>query len=437
MKKLIALLSSIALALGFATPATSSVKYDVYQKTLSSYAGKTTSLTSSQKAQVKAAVEANPNAEKFICTGIRFASAPMSENITVRARAKAACAYAKELNPELSTWFQNKPTNARSYAGKVLLTVKTATGPLPAISLSDYNPAVVTATAYERIDEYLASISTNDPIEFEIKPGPSIPKEQVELESKRIRKSAQFWAAFYDHNPFVFVYSGEDADWMVDQLHAMGNTFHDDLVKGDFWKKTGKCMVSLAGADPVQPYYINCHRDDIATKRMASVASHEFAHLPIMDSFKDRPVSERSQVPIWLNEGGAEFFGVALSDEAQELGTSFWHKLHLNQNDTIRLSTREAKNLKTLLATITASEADELFSTLEKNSSIPYGTSYSVGRWATEILLAHGGMEKYLEFLSEIGTAGWKPAFEKTYEIALGDFYQSLAPYLQWLAKTY
>jgi hypothetical protein len=73
---------------------------------------------------VKATVEANPSAEKFICTGIRYYSQPMSVNIMVRKRAKAACEYAKELNPNLSTWFQNKPTKARSYAGKVLLTVK-------------------------------------------------------------------------------------------------------------------------------------------------------------------------------------------------------------------------------------------------------------------------------------------------------------------------
>jgi len=48
----------------------------------------------------------------------------MSENIKVRSRAKAACEYAKSLNPALSTFFQNKPTQARSYAGKVLLTIK-------------------------------------------------------------------------------------------------------------------------------------------------------------------------------------------------------------------------------------------------------------------------------------------------------------------------
>lgn len=77
------------------------------------------------RTQVRAAVEANPDAEKFICTGIRYYQQPMSQNILVRKRAKAACEYAKQLNPNLSTWYQNKPTKARSYNGKVLLTIKT------------------------------------------------------------------------------------------------------------------------------------------------------------------------------------------------------------------------------------------------------------------------------------------------------------------------
>lgn len=103
---------------------TSPAEYGVFQATLASYAGKATALTAQQKLQIKRAVDSNPFAEKFICTGIRFESAPLSENITVRQRSKAACEYARQLNPKLSTWFQNKPTQSRSYAGKVLLTVK-------------------------------------------------------------------------------------------------------------------------------------------------------------------------------------------------------------------------------------------------------------------------------------------------------------------------
>ena len=94
------------------------------QRTLATFSESSPFLSNLHRGQVKAAVKANPNAEKFICTGIRYYSQPMSVNIMVRKRAKAACEYAKELNPSLSTWYQNKPTQARSYAGKVLLTIK-------------------------------------------------------------------------------------------------------------------------------------------------------------------------------------------------------------------------------------------------------------------------------------------------------------------------
>ena len=128
MKKVLALVSSLLLVATFATPAQSAgAKYSVYQRTLATFSSSATTLTSQQKAQVRASVDANPYAEKFICTGIRYYDQPMSVNITVRKRAKAACEYAKQLNPALSTWYQNKPTRARSYAGKVLLTIKTLT----------------------------------------------------------------------------------------------------------------------------------------------------------------------------------------------------------------------------------------------------------------------------------------------------------------------
>jgi len=124
-KLIIGVLSAAVLAFGL-VPAQAATEYLVNQKTLASFTASATGLTTLQRSQVKAAVEANPNAEKFICTGIRYVSQPMSENIKARKRAKAACDYAKQLNPALSTWFQNKPTDARSYAGKVLLTIKTA-----------------------------------------------------------------------------------------------------------------------------------------------------------------------------------------------------------------------------------------------------------------------------------------------------------------------
>ena len=124
MKRILSGLFILGLTAAGLAPAAAAPNYLVKQKTLATYSGNTTALSAMQKAQVKATVEANPDAEKFICTGIRYYSQSMSVNIMGRKRAKAACEYAKQLNPSLSTWFQNKPTQARSYAGKVLLTVK-------------------------------------------------------------------------------------------------------------------------------------------------------------------------------------------------------------------------------------------------------------------------------------------------------------------------
>jgi hypothetical protein len=127
LKRIALLLVSLLFATGLPL-ASAATEYSAEQKTLASFSGSVTTLTTKQKEQIFAAVKANPNAEKFICTGIRYYDQSMSVNITVRKRAKAACEYALKLNPNLSTWFQNKPTQARSYAGKVLLTIKSPKG---------------------------------------------------------------------------------------------------------------------------------------------------------------------------------------------------------------------------------------------------------------------------------------------------------------------
>ena len=104
------------------------------QLTLTSYTANAVPLSNRQKSEIESLVESHPDAEKFICTGIRLASAPASENVLVRKRAQAACDYAQKLNPKLATWFQNKPTTVRSFAGKVLITVKNSTTSTPPVT---------------------------------------------------------------------------------------------------------------------------------------------------------------------------------------------------------------------------------------------------------------------------------------------------------------
>ena len=101
------------------------IKSRVFQsqiKTLSNFTSST--LSSKQKAEIRAVLAKSDGNTKFICTGIRYFQQPMSENIKVRARAKAACEYAKSINPNFSYWYQTKTTQARSYNGKVMVVSK-------------------------------------------------------------------------------------------------------------------------------------------------------------------------------------------------------------------------------------------------------------------------------------------------------------------------
>lgn len=437
MKKLLVFISSLALTFGGSAVAATAVDYTVNQKTLSAFAASATALTASQKAQVKAAVDANPDAEKFICTGIRFATQPMSENIKVRARAKAACAYAKELNPALSTFFQNKPTNARSYAGKVLLTIKSPVGPVAGIELDDYNPAAVSRIAQAKIDEYLESVSANEPVAYQLVAGPSVTDDHKATERARITKSALFWSDIYDFTPKTFIYTGADAEWMVAELNKLGNTFHDNLVMSDYWRKTGECAQSLAVHNSAQPYYINCYRDGYKDGRMSAIAAHEFAHLPITRYFQNQGGNSPNAVPVWMNEGGAELFGIALTDQAKNLGVDFWHRLHINAPGDIKLSTRTSK-LSGLLDGIKASENQEFMTLLESQSGLQSPAPYSMGKWASELLIASKGVEGYIEFLKGMNSStDWRASFEKTYGVSVTEFYGLMVPYLNWLAEKY
>jgi len=91
-------------------------------KTLTNFIS--TSLSAKQKAEIRSVLSKSEGNTKFICTGIRYFNQPVSENIRVRARAKAACDYAKSINPDLSYWYQTKTTQARSYNGKVMVVSK-------------------------------------------------------------------------------------------------------------------------------------------------------------------------------------------------------------------------------------------------------------------------------------------------------------------------
>lgn len=205
MKSLISLLAALSMIFVGTAPSQASADYSVTQKTLSDAIGRAIELNTRQKAEIRAVVTANPNAEKFICTGIRLEGQPERMNLVVRKRAKVACEYAKTLNPQLSTWYQSKETQARSYNGRVLLTLKTPVASKSVLNGLPKNKTVAGLAAHLRSLELEASPLT--PIELEYTAGPTTVPKSVELVVERFQEKLKIFQ--------LLGLTEVDMDWVI------------------------------------------------------------------------------------------------------------------------------------------------------------------------------------------------------------------------------
>jgi len=84
----------------------------------------TSTLNSSQKAQIRTLLSNYIEANKFICTGIYLEGATLKQKSDARRNAKQACDYAESKDGTLSYWYQTKATKAPSYKNSVLISMK-------------------------------------------------------------------------------------------------------------------------------------------------------------------------------------------------------------------------------------------------------------------------------------------------------------------------
>jgi len=87
-------IAGTALVASQITPVQALSDFTASQKTLTSFSGSSSALSSKQKSEIRSLVDENLDAETVICTGIRLTGASIAVIATTRNRAKAACDYA-------------------------------------------------------------------------------------------------------------------------------------------------------------------------------------------------------------------------------------------------------------------------------------------------------------------------------------------------------
>ena len=406
MKRASLLVISILLFAGLAPPA-SAQEFEVTQKTLAAFSGNATSLSSLQKTQIKRAVEAAPDAQKFICTGIRYYSQPMSTNILVRSRAKAACAYAKQLNPKLSTWYQNKPTQARSYAGKVLLTIKAPNSESETVLNSAVNQvAKRLETASYAGQEITAYKSAN------------YPQELVDLTIDATKLGVAYLADEYEFTAADFVFfTREEAAWAQakwDELVA-GTTLASVEVYSDAFPypcRSAEYTYQKNG----QTKYITYSCQDGNESSNVSFGAHGTIHW-FQGNFQSHTM------PNWLNEGSATFYGEVIGWLPNKTNAKM-----LKWNGDYILHNALLAGEQSIRDRITAVEVQNPPSS---------GDGYTLGRLLYTALVGLHGEDKALELMKSFGTSSnFEQNFQNTYGFSKEAFYDEAIPLIaEWAER--
>ncbi|MSW74230.1 MAG: hypothetical protein F2814_02820 [Actinobacteria bacterium] len=162
-----------------------------------------------------------------------------------------------------------------------------------------------------------------------------------------------------------------------------------------------------------------------------STAAHEYTHLAQASLAK----GVWGRAPLWIIEGGAQFYGEALGYTSFDLSKSTRRGIHSqyardSQNYVNILFPEET--LKNLLAKGNPKIINTLMHSVEfpEDRTASVGLAYLLGSCATEVLVAAYGHEKVLDYYRAFASEkSFEVNFEKSFGITLENFYFKLAPY--------
>ena len=367
-------------------------------------------------------MDANPSAEKFICTGIRFESAPLSENIVVRKRAKAACEYAKQLNPALSTWFQNKPTKARSYAGKVLLTVKTSLTPEPEASVLEGSLAVLNDPnkAWDAGQQAVVDALEGVPIgQVDVTYLTAIDADVVAVAG--IDRSLQIGMSLFGPRMapgeiVVVSYGHDSVQWSNDKMSSY-------MTGSAKWPEATRCYGGRelsVEIDGQWTYLLhNCMPKGEVDMNTLDGSVHAVTHF-----WQNYHANTGQLVPAWLLEGTATLYGDVLGYGMDDKINT---KIFWGGQPHLRNALRGNDTAKVI----------QLMRTLEGRNVQGMAHVYTLGKMMLTGLSAAFGHDKIVHFNEAFSTSeDFEANFVSSFGVSSQDFYEAMVPVLKSWALT-
>lgn len=383
-------------------------------RSLAAFPGSSQILTSGQRSVIKDFVFDNTLGERVICTVTSLPRDSVAIKNRYKARAKAACDYAKRLNPSLRTSVALRATTTSSNAGRVSVqmrhtpvTIEVPVAEPPAAKNPFVSPFPTVFSTKELVDSALLSVKTYMAASTGSKQvvliyENSIPETERAWITKLVNTTVSALPFLAGQVPVIVV--GSTDAFIGKALSQSGRSGYDPVWWcGSETTYERYCAGAGWGAMNFKDSIERGFALSNAGKR--AVVAHEVYHAwhKFIDGSKgnsNRDPRSPEGMPMWFAEGMANFMGFAIAHHDNAITYSE------GRTDQVDSYMRSSK------APLIAHIGSELN---------PYG----IGQAASEYLVASIGVDRVFEIYRKLGSGKtFASAFEESAGISLATFYE-------------
>lgn len=382
-------------------------------KSLAAFPGTSSTLNAAQRSAIMDFVFDNSLGERVICTVSALSRDSSAIKSRYKARAKAACDYAKRLNPDLNTTVTLKTTTQRSSAGRVSMQMRQNPSAVevpvaePPVEKSPFiTPFPTVFTKEELVKAALLSMKTymgtsNQAKPFNLIYQDTIPAAERVWISKLVQTTMATLPFAEGQEPVVVIASSDE--FIISSLRQNGRTTFDPT----WWcgsPTTYERYCASAGWGAMN-YKDSIEKSiSITDPGKRAVVAHELFHVwqKTVDgspATNNRDPRSPQGLPLWFAEGNANFFGFAIA----------------HQDGATDYSAGRASQVDQYMRSTSALLSDHIFW-----DRSPYG----IGQASAEYLVASVGVERVLDVYKKVGSGlTFAAAFEESVGISLVEYY--------------
>jgi hypothetical protein len=340
VKRVLAVLLAALVASGQAVSAEESRN----QITVSSFTG---AIPSGVKGQIRLLVSSNSLGSSISCTAVWLSNSSSTFRSSALARGKSVCDYAKGLNPNLQVFVLSKVSSNKSFAGKVIMTIKTPASTLDSSALVSSVPAAKTLSALsahlKAIDQAAKKLK---PIQLSFVAGPTTVASKVSLVTGKFQDKLKMYQllGLTSLSMDWVIASEKDYEWWRDYRSKQDKNY--PLSVWDSERRIlGHCRLSndiFCGAGNGvngKNYQDNVVGTNFSGRGLDYVTRHEAAHFyqavfgyggrcwfaegqaTFFETYLESSSRTRSQVIQRLKESPAKVSGLSLSSLEQKLAS--------------------------------------------------------------------------------------------------------------------